>query len=150
MSYLSDLQSQLSRLEGERDDCKSRLRIQKNRKEELENLKQDITRTGNNGYGPVNTFLSKAANALQEAISLENIFSVRSTEMQEYKEKETSSDSLLGEALFNLQQELTSVSAKIDELENNIRYLDQRISSTKSAIADELRRMAEEKLKGIF
>ena len=142
MSYLTDLQARLIRLQNEKAECEAALKIQKRRKTAVESLQREVRSTGDNSYGAVNNHLNKLVGTLPTGVSLGTVFAARCAEMQQKKETDAGSDRWLGDALGNIASEINVVNSKIDELQGRIASLKTQIENTKREITRETQRLA--------
>ena len=140
--YLKTLQDKLAKLKSALSGHKSELKVQKDRKEDIEEIITNIKNVSNDRTDDVNSCLNKLIenydDALKGCSSTTSLDSATSGD----KEEDSFSDSQLSEALTELRNELNAVVRKISELEGNVSTESSQITSCESSIRTEKRNIA--------
>lgn len=147
MSYLSNLNSQLNRLTGQKSSIESSLRTYNQRRKDIETLIKNLTNTVDDSYGTVNKYGTNITDIIYGAIKGSICSSNISSSVSSGKEKGSGSDGNVVTALNSLRNELNSVNRKINDLNSDLNSVNRQISSTKSAISSEKNRIAEEEAR---
>lgn len=145
MSYLRNLNSRLSSLNGQKNNIEANLRIYNKRKIDVENLIRNLTNVGDNNYSILNKYADNIINFFPS--SLQGISSVSKiiSNIAEKKEMSSSYDGKVASALGDLRRELSVVNSKINSLNSELISVRDRISSTKYSIWYEEKRIEEER-----
>jgi prefoldin subunit 5 len=144
MASLSSLRSDLRYWESQRKDFEAKLKKLKERKNDVEGVKNQLKNIAGNNSGDVNAKIRSAAQKLENAIEyagkegqLDSIFSGK-------EERAVGGDGNLSSADSEIVRELNSIDRQISEAESSLATAKSKISSIKSAIAAEEQRQREE------
>lgn len=143
MSSLYELNMTLSRLYTQKEELEKQLKVQKQRKSEIENIINKVTDLDDYSINIARN-LSNASTELCDGLKYTQRINSISAEILEDTEKIPALDTKLSSAMDNLKFELQKVSQKINELETQIKNTSNQIASTQSAIQAEERRLEEE------
>lgn len=147
MSYLDNLNFQLSRLTSQKSSIESSLRTYNQRKKDIETLIKNLTNTVDGSYSSMNKYGTNITDIIYGAIKGSTCSAKISTSVSSDKEKDSGSDGNVTTALSFLRSELSSANQKINDLDSDLNNVNRQISSTKSAISTEKKRIAEEEAK---
>lgn len=149
MSYLDNLNSQLSSLTSQTSSIEASLQTYNQRKKDIEAIIKNLINTVDGSYSSMNIFSAKITDMIYGAIKGSACSSNISASVSSDKEKGSSSDGDIATALSSLRSELSSVNQKINDLNSDIASVNRQINSTKSAISTEKKRIADEEAKEI-
>lgn len=144
MSYLRTLKNNLSQLQEDKREYEAQIETQKARRESLETLKIQMGICTDSATYGINASLDSVTSYLSLGVAMDQTFVVRGEEMSLYKEKDAANDSCLGQALSDVNQEITQVENKIDQLSQSKQRVQNDIVQTQNEIYWEEQRLAEE------
>jgi predicted nucleic acid-binding Zn-ribbon protein len=144
MSTLSYLQSTLSSLQERKRITDEKLKVQRQRKKDIERIIAEINDKFDDYIGDITKHSKSISEDIHTGVNGSRNLTNQSYMVKDECEKYPESDSKLSSTLSNLYSELTVVSNKIIELENEIASLKVQIIDTQEAIQAEIRRLEEE------
>lgn len=141
---LDRLENNLASLQSNLSSYKSKLSNKKKRKTDVESIIKNIKRVTIYKSDDLNTYLNNMINNYEHAIKGVNSVASLISETRKDKEKDSSVDADMGNAVRLLNSELRDIEDDINNLKNKIDKTNSSITSCQSAIRAEKRSIAIE------
>jgi len=143
MSTLSSLQSDLAYWNNRVDALKIEIESLKKRKTDVGNVKNILVSIAGSDSSMVNGQMQTAKSNLLFGIDYSNKNALLHSIFEAKEEQPATADADVSFADHNLKQELDNIENKLCDLNNDLNTATQKVSSIKSAIAAEERRIRE-------
>lgn len=141
---LHALEDKLSNYKTQLCGYEQELKKQQKRKSEIESIISRIQSVSAKRSDDVNTCLNKMINNYDDGLKGVSAVSILVSTTTSDKEGDSSADNCTGNAVYQLQSELSDIEKKISDLESKISTCKKQISSTNQSIKEEKRTIALE------